>query len=252
MDFDTAIRILHIDADMAKNRKDIVRAYRKQMLRSHPDKSSDPCSHEEAQRINEAKETLLSLIDQHVDDEPDQDLTEEQQDAKNIEKVKAWVTEMDFATEEQIVNFNRWYIRTVNLMSQQPGHCATRVCAFQDATREYYNKFYEFRRRKRFTAGRRKRAEGSRVHRKIDSHNEGRCLMRDIVNFVKERLSMSSGSKLSVQVLPRLFQQFRPTASAEEMALFQRHCKRVILQEFPGVQYKRSGQLYCYWGIDAL
>ena len=92
---------------------DVQKAYRRSMMQCHPDKNPDPGSTVRAQRINEARDYLLSR--RYFSEQERREAkrrNEAELDAQNMKKVKDWMKEMDFASQEAKDQFQAWFCAT--------------------------------------------------------------------------------------------------------------------------------------------
>ena len=101
-----------------------------------------------------------------------------------------------------------------------------------DKLEKLYQRAQELR-RERYAKNRKKRPEGARVHRKIGDYKEGRALLGEIKEFVKERFTASDVGKVAAKGVLAAFKGSRNSTSQLQVNLFQRHFKRLLLAEWP-------------------
>ena len=233
MDLIHAVRALGLSWDFTRD--DVLKAYKRRMLESHPDKNQDPASTSRAQLINEARDYLLGRTTiSDFERREAKKRSEEQEAAMNIKKVRDWMEEMETATEEAKEEFKAWFRATNEayccfpLKSDQWFHVAC----------EYYDTIKSLQRRERYNANlKKKRKEGSRAHRKTSGYNK--AMLPQIAKFLQENISASAGSRLLASDIHKRFGEARKDASALELRLFNRHYKRLLLGQFPGAFYCR-------------
>ena len=238
MDLSTAMGLLGLSWDFTRD--DVQRAYKRRMLESHPDKNPDPASTARAQRINEAKEYLLSRsCFTERERKEAKKRSEEEEVARDIKKVLDWIQEMEFATDEaQKEQFEAWFKTTHELHTSVPSR--TGYHDWYEVFREYHKKLKALQRRQRYNANlKRKRQQGSRAHRKTSGYREGRATLAQISKFLQENIKASAGSRLFASDVHKRYTETTKDASALELSLFNRHYKRLLLGQFPGVCYCR-------------
>ena len=237
MDLSTAMGLLGLSWDFTPS--DVLKAYKRCMLESHPDKNPDPASTARAQRINEARDFLLSRAYFSEQERREAKMSAESElDAQNIQKVKDWMEEMDFASQEAKDQFQSWFRVTTDAYLRiplQPGFDQWFV-----VVREYHEKCKSLQRRERYNANlKKKRKDGSRAHRKTSGYKEGKAVMSEISKFLQDNVVISPGSRLFVSDIHKRFLETRKDVSALELRLFNRHYKKMLLGNFPGSFYCR-------------
>ncbi len=158
MDLIHAVRALGLSWDFTRD--DVLRAYKRRMLESHPDKNQDPASTSRAQLINEARDYLLGRTTiSDFERREAKKRSEEQEAAMNIKKVRDWMEEMETATEEAKEEFKAWFRATneayIPLKSDQWFHVAC----------EYYDAIKSLQRRERYNANPARRGPGPTARR---------------------------------------------------------------------------------------
>ena len=98
------------------------------------------------------------------------------------------------------------------------------------------NEKYEKRMRNR-----KKRAEGSRIHRRAENCAEGVAFLQEMDEFFKSKFHYlpSEGSPLFVTQIRSEIIFYRLGLTDLESHLFRRHAKRIILSLWPKVQYRK-------------
>ena len=238
MDLSTAMGVLGLSWDFTRD--DVQRAYKRRMLESHPDRNPDPASTARAQRINEAKDYLLSRsCFTEYERREAKKRSEEEEVARDIKKVRGWLQEMEFATDEaQKEQFETWFRDKKDFYFSHI--CAPGFNAWFEVSCEYHDKLKALQRRQRYNANlKRKRQEGSRAHRRTSGYREGRATLPQISKFLQESTKASAGSRLFASEIRKRYTETRKDASALELRLFNRHYKRLLLGQFPGAHYCR-------------
>ena len=238
MDLSSAVGVLGLSWDFTRD--DVQRAYKRRMLESHPDRNPDPASTARAQRINEAKDYLLSRsCFTEYERREAKKRSEAEEVARDIKKVRGWLQEMEFATDEaQKEHFKAWFKTTHELYRSHP--CHTGYQDWYEVFREYHKKLKALQRRQRYNANlKRKRQEGSRAHRKTSGYREGRATLAQISKFLQENIKASGGSRLFASEIRKRYTETTKDASALELRLFNRHYKGILLGQFPGANYCR-------------
>ena len=237
MGLSTAIGLLGLALDFTRD--DVLRAYKRCMLQSHPDKNPDPASTARAQQINEAKDYLMGRAYFAESERKEaKKRSEEEEVANDIKKVRDWLQEMDFATEKAKEQFEQWFKDKTKFYFSQllaPG-----FKAWFEVSCEYHDKCKALQRRQRYNANlKKKRPEGSRAHRKTSGYREGRATLAQVAKFLQENIKASAGSRLRASDVHKRYVDTRKDASALELRLFNRHYKRLLLGQFPGAFYCR-------------
>lgn len=104
------------------------------------------------------------------------------------------------------------------------------------------------KRRAQYSKPRNKRAPDSRIHRKLDSHPEGKKLIEEMTTFFKTNFEASTAWEDHVYVsqLPEIFAQSRKQTSQLDNALFQRHYKKILATIFPSARNAKHQGKRCY------
>ena len=104
--------------------------------------------------------------------------------------------------------------------------------------------------RERYTRNRKKRAEGSRVHRKIEDYPEGKALMEEMKTFFKDKFT-SKDEHVSMADILRLFVKSRDNTTDLEKRLFHRHAKRLFAAAWPRARYTKHFNKWTFYGVTA-
>ena len=94
---------------------------------------------------------------------------------------------------------------------------------------------------------RKKRAEGSRIHRRAEQCEEGTALLQEMEAFFRKRFHYlpCTGRHVFVSQIRDIFIFSRLGITDLEKHLFKRHAKRIILSIWPEVQYRQyRGKYY--------
>ena len=99
---------------------------------------------------------------------------------------------------------------------------------------------------------RRRRAPGSRLHRKVDSYDDGKLLLQSMRQYFLETYSYnaSAGSRVMVSDILEGFMNFRPSTTRAESNLFQRHSKVILMETMPGVSYSKYKDKRCFVRLE--
>ena len=182
-------------------------AWKAKLMQAHPDKNGDATATLRAQRLNEAKDVLLSSFESELDKllraEEDERVAREKERVERERQQKVW----DEQTKEM--------------------------------------------RRKRYSLNRKKRAPGTRVHRKLGDYKEGKELIEEIETFIDEKLEsrMHSDDPVMVSDITELFVKSRPSTSELEKRLFIRHFKGIVTQIFSHARYSKHKNKRCFRGF---
>lgn len=122
------------------------------------------------------------------------------------------------------------------------------------AREEDIRKFYDnmkaqaAQKRARYALNRKKRAPGTRAHRKAQACAEGMQLIQEMREFIKGRFQPSTDFNDIVMVgdLLTLFTDTRELSTDMEKNLFRRHARTLIQNAFPKASYTVSKNKRCY------
>jgi curved DNA-binding protein CbpA len=129
----------------------------------------------------------------------------------------------------------------------------------EEDTRKYYkdrhNKLFEeikAQKRARYALNRKKRAPGTRVHRKSQDCAEGIQLIEAMKGFIKGKFQESTDFNDIVMVddILTLFTDTRELSTDMEKNQFRRHARTLIQNAFPKASYTVSQNKRCYRFID--
>lgn len=246
MELSTALGVLGLSWNFTRD--DVGKAFRKCMLEAHPDKNPDPASLARAQKIVEARDYLLGRpwISERERQEARKRM-EEEAVAQDIKKVREWMEEMEFATGEATTTFQAWFKSRTALYFRA---CCQGCDDWFDVFHEYHDKLKTLNRRERYNATlKKKRKEGSRAHRKTSGYKEGKLFIPQIAAFFKHNITVSTGSRLLASDIHRRFLEMNKGASELEVRLFNRHYKKLLLDQFPDSFYCRHKLQRCFAGV---
>jgi curved DNA-binding protein CbpA len=216
-----AMSILGLTHSESWDENAIKRSWKDKIKLVHPDKQHQGghTSTQNTQRLNEAKDTLLSRFSL---EDMDEQHYEEQQRAREKEQA-------DLEAKKQ----------------QEEDELLRKECE------EYHKKFLEAR-RERYAKNRKKRAPGARVHRRMGDYKEGRELIEEMDAFFRERFTSEKYNKLLVQDILELFVKSRPGGHTTdlEINLFKRHSKKLFLVVWPDAVYCTSRNKRCFMHVN--
>ena len=95
---------------------------------------------------------------------------------------------------------------------------------------------------------RRQREPGSRVHRRLGSHEDGKSFLDAVRQYFLEtyRHAASPGCRVLVSDVLAGFIKYRPSTTPLESNLFQRHSKRMFIEAVPGISYSKYKDKRCF------
>jgi curved DNA-binding protein CbpA len=212
-----AMTILGLTYSQIQDETAIRQAWKQSLLLFHPDKNrqAKDDATEQTQRLNEAKEVLHKKLSE---DKCDNISSMYERNLREREQVEAEAKRRQ--TEEDLKECEKW----------------AKIRA--EARRECYAR------------KRKKRAPGARVHRKIDSYQEGKALVDEMNKFFQERLVSKPWNKILVKDILNNFVTSRNAATKLETNLFKRHNKKLILAIFPDVVYSTRKSQRCFLHLD--
>jgi len=94
-----------------------------------------------------------------------------------------------------------------------------------------------------------KRAKGSRIHRKLDSYREGRMLLDRMQSFASTCLEEKPGSRIFAAEVLELFFKVRGPMSVLEVNLSKQHMKKLVLQQWPSARYSCYQKKKAYFDL---
>lgn len=209
-----AMTILGLNYDECCDEQAIKRAWKQKVRLAHPDKNmqSNEQSTKQTQLLNEAKDVLLNRISGDDDQEDERRAEEYEKQARKK------------AEAEREARHQEWD--------------------------ELHKKWLEAR-RERFVKNRKKRAPGSRAHRKITEYKEGKAFMDEMEAFFQENITCKSWNKLLVKDILDLFIKSRKSPSVElDTNLFKRHSKKLFMEVWPNAVYSTLRNQRCFLHVD--
>lgn len=102
--------------------------------------------------------------------------------------------------------------------------------------------------RERYVRNRKKRAEGSRIHRRIEDYSEGKALIEDMKSFFKNNFT-SKAEHVSMADIMNLFVKSRSNTTDLERRLFHRHAKRLFAAAWPYARYTKHFNKWSFYGV---
>jgi len=147
----------------------------------------------------------------------------------------------EFATEEDLLAKEEQEAEEERAASEKE------KAAFEQKCNEM-NQKAELDLRERYTKNRRKRAEGSRIHRKIEDYPEGKALVEDMKTFFKDSF-ISESAYVSMADIMLLFVKSRENTSDLEKRLFHRHAKRLFAAAWPSAHYTKHSNKWTFYGV---
>ncbi len=170
-------------------------AWKQRIRKAHPDKSQGRGADAtmQTQRLNEAKDVLVARASLFSTDPAD-----EERDRRRREKERQEEEEKRRADE-----------------ARQAREKVQRE-KFERECEEMYKRMKEAR-RERYARNRRKRAPGTRVHRRVEEYKEGKELVEEMQAFFREEFVVEPNHKLLVRAVLDLFVKSRsgPTSDLE-------------------------------------
>ena len=147
----------------------------------------------------------------------------------------------EFATEEDLL------AKEEQEAEEERAAYEKEKAAFEQKCNEM-NQKAELDLRERYTKNRRKRAEGSRIHRKIEDYPEGKALVEDMKTFFKDSF-ISESAYVSMADIMLLFVKSRENTSDLEKRLFHRHAKRLFAAAWPSAHYTKHSNKWTFYGV---
>ena len=212
-----ALRVLRLTWDERLCRHAIERAWKKMIVKIHPDKNHGKEATEQTQKLNEAKNILL----QRFMDPAEKRRRESEEETRAREKEKA-------AFEAK---------------------CREEMEQYQREFQEFCERVKKIR-RERYARNRKKRPPGTRAHRKTAESIEGNTLLGEMERFFQERFQMCLGGKLGVSEISAMFMASRPMTDLESN-LFKRHSKRIFKIVWPKAAYSMFNNRRCFLDVSA-
>ena len=225
-----ALRILGLKSFEGNDISAINHAWRKLVMRSHPDKNIEKSGAENAkvmtQRLNEARDTLLKPRE----DESKRKKREDEEERIILEKERQ-IKRQKQQRDEHDARCQKQYQEEVLKKKQEEEEQEARRQKLQEQQKEY-----EEKRRERYSRNRKKRAEGTRIHKKIDGYNERSEFIEEMQTFFKNKFVLSDTIHDLVYFsdITALFNDSRSKHTIEvEKNWFRLHTKRIFLEIFP-------------------
>lgn len=206
----------------------IQRAWKQGMKRVHPDKNflmSTTESTRLTQKLNEARDILFNRLRAH---QPAQTAYGHEQERMARERERA----------EQAAREKR-----------EADERAREDELFKKQCDAWYEKGQEAR-RERFVKNRRKRAPGTRVHKRIGDYREGKALIQEMTAFFHGNLMVQQCNKLPVQDILDHFINSRESTSDLEINLFRRHCKTLLMTVWEDTVYSTLRNQRCFMHLN--
>jgi len=119
--------------------------------------------------------------------------------------------------------------------------------AFEQKCNEIYERAQQAW-RERYSKNRKKRAEGSRVHRNVENYPEGKALTEEMKSFFKNRF-VSKMEYVAMADMMDLFTKSRDNTSELEKRLFHRHARRLFAATWPYAQYTKHFNKWTFYGV---
>ena len=100
---------------------------------------------------------------------------------------------------------------------------------------------------------RKKRAEGSRVHRKIQDYTEGKALIEEMETFFMDSF-ISNPEYVSLADIMHLFMKSRKKITSDlasdlDKRLFHRHARRLFAAAWPSTHYTKHRNKWSFYGV---
>lgn len=208
-----ALACLGLTWDVRTNPDAICQAWKQKIKSSHPDKSTSLGATQWVQKLNQAKDVLLS----HFEDPENkiQQEAEEERKAQEKEEIAA----------KKLLDEQAQYEKEQQALKAE-----------QQARRERYAK------------NRKKRAEGTRMHRRIEEYEDGRALVDEMRSFFKSYFVGKPAYMFMSQIMD-LFIKSRDNTSELEKRLFHRHARRIFAATWPNAHYTKKQNKWSFYGI---
>ena len=213
-----AMDVLGLSFSELSDESAIRRMWKLRIKKAHPDKNQGEDTTELTQRLNEAKDMLLDRV------------------ATSTEYTSHYDRAKTAAAEAQ---------RQAEKERAAEGQRQAEKDRFEEECDALYKKMREVR-RERYAKNRKKRAPGSRIHRKIDAHEEGRVFVEEMQHFFRDRFTSEPHNKLLVCDILDLFVKSRGATSELELNLFKRHSKKQFLASWPDSGYSTLKNKRCF------
>lgn len=245
-----ALALLNLTWHDRQNVAVIKRAWKQTIFDVHPDRCARTDANEHAQKVNEAKDCLLHQSDNSVSFESIiEELEKKQREAKlereKLERQKAANTQ---AREEEIRRPTK--VKDQRKHETDKKEAVNRQWAnHMKEADEFYERMMQAR-RERYAKNRRKRADGSRVHRKLESYSDGLTLVNEMKDFFKTGFETKNEHVFMSDVV-ELWVRSRKQTSDLEKRLFHRHAKKLMAATWPTARYTKHSNKWSFYGLAA-
>jgi hypothetical protein len=221
MDFGVALSVLGFSLFSVLDADVINKAWRTRIRRVHPDKNSNPGALKSSQMLNEAKDVLMGTLDDDDDSSESETMQAEEDEriAKHKDQEAARQASLHKYEEECDAHWER--VRAM--------------------------------RRANHARNRKPRAPGSRIHRRVESYDEGKALIKRIKDVFLKCFEERQGAHILCSELLDFFtkpdHEGGAAATSLEQRLFVRHAKRLFLAQWPNAQYTLHKNQRCYLNV---
>jgi curved DNA-binding protein CbpA len=218
MQLTEAITLLGLNGTQCPDEATIKRAWKQRARCDHPDKNTQDYtrSNQRMQRLNHAKDMLLENLANEAE------ALCRQAEAKRKEE-EAEAEERRRRSDAKTKELDELYERT--------------------------QKMHADARRERYSRNRKKRAAGTRVHRKTGSHQDGMALIEELNKFFQTKLVSKPDHRILVCDILDLFSSSRGGATELDKNMFRRHNRKLISTIFPEAIPSTRNFKRCFWHI---
>jgi hypothetical protein len=227
-----ALNLLNLTWHDRQNIAVIKRAWKQTIFDVHPDRSARIDAKEHAQKVNEAKDCLLDQFDnsrsfESIKEELEKKAREDKEELKRQTKANEQSKQ---ETDKKEATDRQWahHMREAD---------------------EFYERMMQAR-RERYAKNRKKRADGSRVHRKLESYTDGLTLVNEMKHFFKTGFETKNKHVFMSDVI-ELWVRSREQTSDLEKRLFHRHAKKLMAVTWPTARYTKHHNKWSFYGLAA-
>jgi curved DNA-binding protein CbpA len=227
-------------------------AWRKKIKIDHPDKNLESADATVlAQRVNEARDTLFNFHEDRTKKKQREDEEERVARAKD-EETKRQQRQQQHAQQEEAWRQQQQKEEAEKEEARHQKEEADR----EEAKRQQHQREQEKDeiRRERFIRNRKKRAAGTRAHKKMDDYKEGREFIEEMQTFFKDKFYAApdflTGALVYFEDIVQLFTTTREKQTTEvEKNWFRLHTKRIFLHIFPSATCSNHKNRRCFKNI---
>ena len=93
------------------------------------------------------------------------------------------------------------------------------------------------------------RKHGSRIHRKLTSHAEGKGFVEEMQRYIVTTYHHTKTGRVTMNEIVDGFKKSRPHTTPLESNLFHRHCKRLFAETIKGAKYSKYKDKRCFMKV---